>query len=198
MAKFSLPFNLQQWIDEHRELLKPPVCNKQIFEQDDYIVMVVGGPNNRSDFHYNETPELFYQLEGEMVLRVVNDDIDSAGESNQKSYEQLREEIAKSPNKAFEFTDIAIKAGDIFLLPPKVLHSPQRFEHSVGLVVEQKRAKGQQDALFWFCQHCKSPSYNEQFTLDNIETDLPQVFSNFYGNNENCQCKSCGHIAKKA
>tara|TARA_R110000744_G_scaffold74765_1_gene149126 strand:+ start:668 stop:1255 length:588 start_codon:yes stop_codon:yes gene_type:complete len=195
MAKFSLPFNLQQWIDEHREQLKPPVCNKQIFEQDDYIVMVVGGPNNRSDFHYNETPELFYQLEGEMVLRVVNED---AADDIQKSYIQLSEEIEKSPRKAFEFTDIAIKAGEIFLLPPKVLHSPQRFEHSVGLVVEQKRAQGQQDALFWFCEGCKTPLYNEQFTLDNIETDLPKVFSNFYDNSQNCQCKKCGHTAKKS
>ena len=72
MSKFALPFNLQAWIEEHRERLKPPVCNKQIFEQDDYIVMVVGGPNNRTDYHYNETPELFYQLEGEMVLKVID------------------------------------------------------------------------------------------------------------------------------
>lgn len=194
MAKFALPFNLQQWVDEHREQLKPPVCNKQIFEQNDYIVMVVGGPNNRSDFHYNETPELFYQLEGEMVLRVVNETADN----NQKSYAQLSADNARSPSKAIEFNDIAIKAGEIFLLPPKVLHSPQRFENSVGLVVEQKRARGQQDALFWFCEHCKTPLYHEQFYLENIETDLPKVFSNFYENRENCQCKNCGHSAKKS
>lgn len=143
MAKFSMPFNLQQWIDEHRDLLKPPVCNKQIFEQDDYIVMVVGGPNNRRDYHYNETPELFYQLEGEMVLSVVNEEYASEPENNQ----------------APTFSNIAIKAGEIFLLPPKVLHSPQRFENSVGLVVEQKRDHGQKDALFWFCQQCKNPLY---------------------------------------
>ena len=91
MAKFSMPFNLQKWIDEHREQLKPPVCNKQIFQQDDYIVMVVGGPNNRSDYHYNETPELFYQLEGEMVLSVVNEDVDNeAGSSQTPKYCTLR------------------------------------------------------------------------------------------------------------
>lgn len=181
MTNFSMPFNLQQWIDQHREQLKPPVCNKQIFEQDDFIIMVVGGPNNRSDYHYNETPELFYQLEGDMVLSVINED------------------YARDPknSQAPTFNDIAIKAGEIFLLPPKVLHSPQRFENSVGLVVEQKRAIGQQDALFWFCQQCKNPLYTQQFGLDNIETDLPVVFNNFYGDSENCQCKKCGFRAEK-
>ena len=125
---YSMPFNLFSWIEEHREKLKPPVCNKQIFEQDDFIVMVVGGPNNRTDYHYNETPELFYQLEGEMVLKVIDDG---------------------------DFKDISIKAGEIFLLPPKMLHSPQRMENSIGMVVEQKRVKNQQDALHWFCQNCQ-------------------------------------------
>ena len=97
---YSLPFSLSTWIEDHREYLKPPVCNKQVFEQDDFIVMVVGGPNNRTDYHYNETPELFYQIEGEMNLAVVDEG---------------------------EFKDIPIKAGEIFLLPPKMLHSPQRF-----------------------------------------------------------------------
>lgn len=183
MVKFSMPFNLQQWIDDHREQLKPPVCNKQIFQQDDYIVMVVGGPNNRSDFHYNETPELFYQLEGEMTLRIINQD--------------MHNNTLDIPAQKLEFTDITIKAGDIFLLPPKILHSPQRFENSIGLVVEQKRVAGQKDALYWFCQHCTSPLYNESFHLDNIETDLPKVFNNFYNNNENCQCKQCGYVTTK-
>jgi 3-hydroxyanthranilate 3,4-dioxygenase len=191
MPNFAMPFNLQQWIDDHREQLKPPVCNKQIFEQDDYIVMVVGGPNNRSDFHYNETPELFFQLEGEMVLSIVNSE-------EQDCYPTLCDDTAKRSEKTVEFIDIPIKAGEIFLLPPKVLHSPQRFENSVGLVVEQKRAQGQQDALFWFCPQCKAPLYNEQFYLDNIETDLPIIFDNFYSKAENCQCKKCGFTTTKS
>lgn len=191
MPNFAMPFNLQQWIDDHREQLKPPVCNKQIFEQDDYIVMVVGGPNNRSDFHYNETPELFFQLEGEMVLSIVNSE-------EQDCYPTLCDDTAKRSEKTVEFIDIPIKAGEIFLLPPKVLHSPQRFENSVGLVVEQKRAQGQQDALFWFCPQCKAPLYNEQFYLDNIETDLPIIFDNFYSKTENCQCKKCDFTTTKS
>lgn len=167
---YAMPFNLPAWIEEHREQLKPPVCNKQIFEQDDFIVMIVGGPNNRTDYHYNETPELFYQLEGEMNLAVIDNG---------------------------EFKDIAIKAGEIFLLPPKMLHSPQRFENSVGLVVEQKRNVGQQDALFWFCPNCKTELYTEAFCLENIETDLPKVFANFYNNEQNCTCKGCGTKVSK-
>lgn len=167
---YVLPFNLQQWIDEHRHLLKPPVCNKQVFEQDDFIVMIVGGPNNRTDYHYNETPELFYQLEGEMILKVVD---------------------------SGEFKDIAINAGEIFLLPPKMLHSPQRMLNSVGLVVEQKRAANQQDALVWFCQNCQHQLYRESFSLDNIETDLPVVFENFYQTPNNCTCSKCGTVMTK-
>lgn len=162
---YAMPFNLHAWIDEHREQLKPPVCNKQIFQQGDFIVMVVGGPNNRDDYHYNETPELFYQIEGEMNLAVIDNG---------------------------KFIDIKIQAGEIFLLPPKVLHSPQRFSNSIGLVVEQKRAEGQEDALFWFCPNCKSQLYTEAFFLDNIETDLPSVFANFYGNDRHCTCERCG------
>jgi len=171
---FSKPFNLQAWIDEHRHLLKPPVCNKQVFEQDDFIVMVVGGPNNRSDYHYNETPELFYQLEGEMILNVVD--------------------IVDDKNV---FKEISIKAGEIFLLPPKMLHSPQRFANSVGLVVEQKRTENQKDALVWFCQNCQHQLYRESFSLANIEVDLPIVFKNFFDNPQHCRCEQCGALMHK-
>src|SRR5579875_2590445 len=66
------PFNLQRWIDEHRHLLKPPVGNKCIVDGD-FIIMIVGGPNARSDYHWDEAPEFFHQLEGEMVLRVQDE-----------------------------------------------------------------------------------------------------------------------------
>jgi 3-hydroxyanthranilate 3,4-dioxygenase len=176
----AMPFNLHAWIDEHRHLLKPPVCNKQIFEQDDFIVMIVGGPNNRTDYHYNETPELFYQIEGEMVLSVIDGCVDNNEHHNTDN-----------------FHDIKIKAGEIFLLPPKMLHSPQRFENSVGLVVEQKRVHKQEDALYWFCPDCKSQLYTEAFCLDNIETDLPKVFTRFYDTPANCTCQHCGTIVTK-
>jgi len=173
---YSMPINLPNWINEHREFLKPPVCNKQVFEQDDYIVMIVGGPNNRTDYHYNETPELFYQLEGEMVLRVIDGDCADAN----------------------SFKDIPIKAGELFMLPPKMLHSPQRFANSVGLVVEQKRGSAQFDALVWFCPDCHTQLYRESFALANIEQDLPKVFNNFYQHEQHCTCRQCGIKITKA
>src|SRR4051812_14578934 len=68
------PFNLNKWIEDHRHLLKPPVGNQCVYkEAGDFIVMVVGGPNSRKDFHFNEGEELFYQLEGDVNVRIQED-----------------------------------------------------------------------------------------------------------------------------
>jgi 3-hydroxyanthranilate 3,4-dioxygenase len=167
MSKVASPFNFQQWIDDNRHLLKPPVCNKQVFEQDDFIVMVVGGPNGRRDFHYDEGPELFYQLEGEMLLKTIQDE---------------------------KPVDYPIKAGEIFLLPPKVPHSPVRFANSIGLVVERKRLAEEQDGLMWFCENCHNKLYEEYFHLTNIEKDFLPVFDRFIGSDKLRTCKSCGTV----
>lgn len=169
-AKYVMPFNFKQWIDEHRHLFKPPVGNKQVFEQDDFIIMVVGGPNQRKDYHYNEGPEFFYQLEGRMNLRVFE----------------------KGKPK-----DIFINAGEIFLLPPKLPHSPQREANSIGLVIEQKRLPHQQDALMWYCDHCHHKLYHESFHLNNIEKDLPPVFDRFFGDEKNTTCSECGEVMSR-
>lgn len=160
------PINLLAWIEEHRHLLKPPVGNKVIYAGD-FIVMVVGGPNQRTDFHYDEGPEWFYQLEGEMVLKIQEDGA---------------------------VRDIPIKAGEIFLLPPRVPHSPQRMPESVGLVIERRRLAHEQDGLLWYCEHCNHKLYEEYFTLKNIETDFPPVFDRFYSSREHRTCARCGHL----
>lgn len=160
------PINLQAWIEEHRNLLKPPVGNKCIYD-DDFIVMVVGGPNQRTDYHWDEGAEWFYQLEGEMVLRIQED------------------------GKA---RDIPLKAGEIFYLPPRVPHSPQRMPGSVGLVIERKRLPHELDGLMWFCENCNHKLYEEFFPLDNIETDFHAVFDRFYSSRELRTCKACGHL----
>ena len=115
-------FNLQRWIDEHRHLLKPPVGNKCIVDGD-FIVMVVGGPNQRTDYHQEEGPEFFLQIEGEMVLRIQED-----GRAR----------------------DVPIRAGEVFYLPPRVPHSPQRYADSIGLVIELKRNPDELDGFMWF------------------------------------------------
>lgn len=159
-------FHLQTWIDEHRHLLKPPVGNKCVVVGD-YIVMIVGGPNERDDFHIEEGPEWFQQLEGEMVLRVQEDGA---------------------------VRDIPIRAGECFYLPPRVPHSPQRKPGSVGLVIERRRLPHEQDGLRWYCAACNHPVYEERFMLDDIETQFGAVFDRYYRSLAHRTCGQCGHL----
>lgn len=170
MSSRLAPINFKRWIEENRHLLKPPVGNRQIWEDRDFMVTVVGGPNSRTDYHVNEGEEFFYQLEGNIVLRVLE---------------------AGKPK------DIPIEAGDIFLLPPKVPHSPQRPAGSLGLVLERKRLPHELDGFIWLCQGCGEKLYEEFFHLTNIVTQLPPVFERFYGNSEKSICKKCGTRAQK-
>lgn len=169
MSNLVSPLNFKDWIEEHRHLLKPPVGNKCVWENGDYIVMVVGGPNARKDYHYNETPEFFYQVEGDIVLKIIDNGIPK---------------------------DVHIKEGDIYLLPPKVPHSPQRPANTVGLVIESKRPDGMLDALEWYCEECNNLLYREDFSVKNIETDMPIIFDKYYGDKEKRTCNKCGTVMK--
>jgi 3-hydroxyanthranilate 3,4-dioxygenase len=168
----NMPFNLQKWIDENRHLLKPPVANKNLCpEGTDYIVMIVGGPNSRKDFHYNETEELFYQLEGNITVNIQ--------ENGEK--------------KALH-----LGPGDMFLLPPKVPHSPGRTEGSIGLVIERVReGKGFTDGLLWFCENCNHKLHEAYFELKDIETDFISHFNQFYGSEALRTCEKCGTVMQK-
>lgn len=159
--------NFKKWIDENRHLLKPPVGNKVIWKDREFIVMVVGGPNSRTDFHVNQSEEFFYQLEGAMTLKIRN----AEG----------------------HIEDLKITAGDIFLLPPNTPHSPQREAGSIGLVIERKRREGEIDGLQWYCEKCEAKLYEEFFKLTNIETQFPEVFERYY-NSSNVKCTNCGHL----
>lgn len=165
--KSLVAFNLADWIDRHREQLRPPVCNQQVFDEDDFIVMIVGGPNSRTDYHVDEGPELFYQIEGEMLLRIVDD---------------------------AERRDIKIAEGEMLLLPPRVPHSPQRFAGSVGLVVERKRLAHELDGFLWFCDNCNNKLYEETVYVDDIVAQLPAIFDRFYASEANRRCDECGTV----
>lgn len=167
MSKLLPKFNFRAWIDEHRHLLKPPVGNKCIWDNGEYIVMVVGGPNSRKDYHLNQTPEFFYQVEGDIVLKVIDD-----GEPK----------------------DIHIREGEIYLLPANIPHSPQRGPNTVGLVIEQQRPQGASDGLAWYCENCGHKLYEEAFQLDNIETDMPVIFKRYYADAALCTCEKCGTV----
>ncbi len=162
------PFNLQKWIDENRHLLKPPVGNKNLYvESEDYIVMIVAGPNARKDYHYNETEELFYQIEGSIVVKTQQDG---------------------------KLVEVPINEGEMFLLPPKVPHSPVRSEGSIGLVIERKRKKDDRDGLMWFSDTANELLYEEYFHLTNIEKDFLPVFKRFYSSKKLRTCPKTGEV----
>ena len=164
------PINFKNWVDKNRHLLKPPVGNQVIYEDTEFIIMVVGGPNTRKDYHIDEGEEFFYQLEGRMVLRIIEN---------------------KKPK------DININEGEIFLLPPKVPHSPQRFENTVGLVIERKRRKGELDAFQWYCDACHTLLYEYFFLLTDIVTQLPPIFDEFWNDDDARTCKFCSAYLEK-
>ncbi|MDX1444983.1 3-hydroxyanthranilate 3,4-dioxygenase [Lishizhenia sp.] len=163
------PFNLHKWIEENRDLLKPPVGNKNLYvEAGDFIVMIVGGPNARKDYHYNESEELFYQIEGSITVKIQED-----GQSK----------------------DITINEGEIFLLPGNIPHNPIRPANTVGLVIEKVREGTDLiDGLMWFCDECNHQLKEYKFNLRNIEEDFLPRFKEFYNSEEDRTCDKCGHV----
>jgi 3-hydroxyanthranilate 3,4-dioxygenase len=163
-------FNFQAWIDEHQHLLKPPVGNVQVWEDSDLMVTVVGGPNQRTDFHDDPIEEFFYQLKGNMVLRIMVEE----GEPPM---------------------DVQIREGDVFLLPPHVKHSPQRPEPgSIGLVVEFARPTGQRDAVEYYCTECHHRIHRAELQLESIVDDLLPVFAAFLADEQARTCGNCGAL----
>lgn len=163
----SPPFNLHAWVDKHRALLKPPVGNKLLFEDGELIVMAVGGPNARKDFHHDPGPEFFYQLEGDIVLQTVQEE---------------------------HRVDIPIREGEVFLLPADVPHSPQRGAGTVGIVVERRRAPEELDGFSWYCERCGHRLYIERLHVDDIVRQLPPVFQRFFSSIEHRTCAECGTV----
>ena len=162
-----LPINFKKWIEENRDKLKPPVGNQTIYKDKDFIVMVVGGPNQRKDYHHNQGEEFFHQIEGDMVIRVME---------NGKP------------------RDIPLKEGEIFLLPANVPHSPQRPAGTIGMVIERRRNPGEMDGFQWYCDKCHAKLHEEYIPLKSIVEDLPKVFARFWESEEKRTCKSCGHV----
>jgi len=162
------PFDFPKWIDANRELLKPPVGNKLLFEDAGMIVMVIGGPNTRVDFHDDPVQEFFYQLQGDMVLKIAEDG---------------------------DIYDVPIREGEVFLLPPHTRHSPQRpVPGSIGLVVESPRMQGMKDGFEWYCFECKTRVHRIEVPLANIVTDLPPLYEAFYADRDARLCPACDTV----
>lgn len=160
-------FNLKKWVDENRELLKPPVGNKMIWQDAEFLVMVVGGPNQRKDYHIEEGEELFFQIEGDIVVKIIEDG---------------------KPR------DIHIREGDIFLLPPRIPHSPQRPANTIGMVVERRRVEGEKDHLRWYCDSCGEILHDSNFQLVDLGKQLKPIIQDFYANEALRTCKKCGAV----
>ncbi len=160
-------FNLFQWIEDNRHLLRPPVLNQTIYKQGDFIIMIVRGPNVRTDYHDDPFEEFFYQLKGDMVLKTVEDG---------------------------ELRDVPIAEGNILLLPPHLPHSPQRPDpESIGMVIERARPDGVFDGFEWYCENCATRIHRREVQVRNIVTDLPPVFEEYYETIADGNCPDCGH-----
>ena len=160
------PLNLRAWVEEHRHLLKPPVGNVCVWDSS-FLVMVVGGPNQRSDYHINPGEELFYQIEGDIVLKVIDEG---------------------KPR------DVPIRQGEIFLLPARVPHSPQRPANTVGLVVEQPKASAEPHHLRWYCRKCGAVVHDAEFRPADIGKQIKALLAQFHGDEQLRTCKSCGAV----
>ncbi|MBG0826715.1 3-hydroxyanthranilate 3,4-dioxygenase [Planomonospora sp. ID67723] len=163
------PIDLTAWIDEHAHLLKPPVANKVLFEEaGDFIVMIVGGPNARTDFHIDPYEELFYQIRGNMHVDIMTPD---------------------GPET------VHVREGQMWLLPANTPHSPQRPEEgSIGLVVERIRPEGVLERFRWYCQECDSVVHDVELQVSDIVTDLPPIFQAFYDDEKARTCEKCGAL----
>ena len=160
--------NFRQWIEENRHLLKPPVGNKTLSVGPDFIVQVVGGPNQRTDFHVDPYEEWFYQLEGNIHVDLM---VDGQPQT------------------------VHIREGETWLLPGNVPHSPQRPETgSVGLVIERIREEGTLEKFQWYCPNCHALVHEVELQVRDIVEDLPPVFSAFYADEAARTCGQCGTV----
>ena len=162
-------FNLKDWIEEHRHLLRPPVGNAVVWQDSEFIVMVVGGPNRRNDFHIDPGEEFFHQIVGNMTLTVMEDG---------------------RPR------DIPIREGEVLLLPPLVPHSPQRPAESVGMVIERVRAAHERDHLQWYCESCHALLHDRAFHAKDLATQLTPIIEEFYADEELRRCDGCGTVTQ--
>ncbi|KAK3177264.1 3-hydroxyanthranilic acid dioxygenase [Lecanicillium sp. MT-2017a] len=162
------PVNLPKWLEENSHMLKPPINNYCVYN-DGFTIMIVGGPNARTDYHINTTPEYFYQHRGAMILKVVDDGV---------------------------FKDIVIREGDMFLLPPNTPHNPVRFADTVGMVVEQRRPEGSVDRMRWYCGSCSGVVVHEAaFHCTDLGTQIKAAVEDFRNDDDKRRCPECGKLA---
>ncbi len=164
-ARTTPPINLMKWIEQHRHEMKPPVSNKYLYDGEDFFVMVINGPNARNDFHQTNSEEFFYQLKGDIVVRIFEDG---------------------------KIKDIPVREGETFFIPGNVPHSPTRPPNTLGLVVERRRPPGELEHLQFYCDACHSLVEDIEFDCKDIVEHFRQAMEDFWGDSTRSTCKKCG------
>ena len=157
--------NLLDWIKEHSDEFKPPVGNKYLYCGEDFFVMIIAGPNARNDFHQTASEEFFYQIKGDIVVRIREDD---------------------------RIVDYPVREGETFFIPPNVPHSPQRGPDTLGMVVERNRPVGETEHLIFYCDNCHALVYDKEFDCEDIVQHFSRAMKDFWADPELSTCKACG------
>ncbi len=166
----ELPVNLRKWVDEHRSEFKPPVGNKYLYDGNDFFVMVIGGPNARNDFHVSNSEEYFFQLKGDIGVRIREDG---------------------------QIKDVPVREGETFFIPGNVPHSPTRPPGTIGVVVERRRPPGEMEHLQFYCEKCGELVYDKEFDCKDIVKHFTQAMEEFWADPSLSTCKNCGTSAGK-
>jgi len=159
------PINIRKWVEEHRDEMRPPVGSKYLYDGKDFFVMVIAGPNARNDFHMTNSEEYFYQLEGDIVVRIREDG---------------------------EIKDIPVREGETFFIPGGVPHSPTRPPNTVGVVVERVRPAGETEHLQFYCENCHQLVHDLEFDCAHIVDHFSRAMKEFWADEELSTCSNCG------
>jgi 3-hydroxyanthranilate 3,4-dioxygenase len=171
MTRVQPPINLKNWIEENADKFKPPVSNRYLYDGRDFFVMVIKGPNARNDFHLVDSEEYFYQLKGDIKVRIREGD---------------------------RIVDHIVREGETFFIPPNVPHSPQRPPDTIGLVVERRRPPGEKEHVIFYCDNCGTLVEDIHFDCADIVDHFSKAMLEFWSDDARRTCKKCGKKVEKA
>lgn len=170
-SSVQAPLNLNAWIEENRHLFKPPVSNRYVYDGRDFFVMVIMGPNARNDFHQVDSEEFFYQLKGDIKVRIREGD---------------------------RIVDHLVREGETFFIPANVIHAPVRPPETLGLVVERRRPPGETEHVIFYCPNCEALVEDIHFDCADIVQAFSQAMLDFWKDDARRTCKDCGAKVEKA
>ena len=165
-TKFMPPINILKWVEENKDQLKPPVGNKYLYDGEGFFVMVIGGPNARNDFHVTNSEEYFYQVKGDIVVRILEDGV---------------------------IKDVPLREGETIFIPGGVPHSPTRPPDTIGVVVELRRPPGEKEHQQFYCGKCDQLVHDKKFDCADIVKHFAQSMEDFWADSALNTCKNCGH-----